>query len=400
MKKIISILFILILISVVSYPVLAVDFSYGGQFDSYLERKNNNYNFANDLKLKFDLGSFNYNGHLEGALINQDSKFANLSQFSPDNEVKLDKAYLDFWFASGELKLGKQRIAWGSGYFFNPTDIINPLKEDNKSEINPRQSTDSIFGSYYLGKGALQGVIVTDFQPLGPDNNDQAVEVARSINPALDGSVVLPQDFTDELEYGLRYTTVINYYDFSLMYYQGREDYPVVSAFESNNTPPEVIFSYPEKETFGLDLSGTLAGGEIGVWVEAAYTNPDIGHNYLQSIIGLDYTYQNGLHLLGEYYRDESLSNFIPGQEVKTKDFLGLESDYNLTDLLKITGSLLTPFNSDFYLLNGELNYSMAQNVELKAGFNQPINEEGTIFENNDLFPAEDNLYLELSYYF
>jgi len=399
MKKIIFILFILII--AISYPVLAADFSSGGQIDSYLEKQDNgDYGFLNELNLNLDLGTFNYNGHLEGSLINNDSDFTNLSDFSPESEFKLEKAYLDFWLSAGELKVGKQRIAWGSGYFFNPTDLINPLKEEGRSEINPRQSTDSIFGSYYLGKGALQGVIVTDFQQLGPDNNAEAAEMARELSPNLNGSVVLPEDFSEELEYALRYTTVINYYDFSLIYYQGREDYPYLSFINFGTTKPEVVFNYPEKKAFGLDFSGTLAGGEVGVWAEATYTEPDVGSNYLQSIIGLDYTFENGIHLLGEYYRDESLSNFIPGQKVENNDFLGLESDYNLTDLMKLRVSLLTPFESNFYLLNGELNYSIAQDMELKAGFNQSENEEGTIFEDNELFSADDNIYLELSYYF
>lgn len=380
-------------------PVPAVglsDISCGGQVATYIEKEQDgNYGFLNELKLKFDTGTFNYNGHLESSIVFNDPEFKNLNDFSLESQFNLEQAYLDFWFPEGEIKIGKQRIAWGSGYFFNPTDLINPIKEGQRVEMNPRESSNSIYGSYYLGNSTLEGVMVTSFQPVGPENDTEATSAAREYSPFLTGKVKIPESFSEEMEYALKYATVVNNYDLSLLYYQGREDYPVMTGIQTGN----VIFNYPEKDVFGIDLAGTI--GEVGVWGEAAHSSPEIGDSYLQYIIGADYTFKNGFHLLGEYYHDDSLSNFIPDQDVKLKDFIGLAGDFNLTDLIKVSGSMFIPFESNFYLVNGEVIYSIAQDVELKSGFNQALNEEGTIFEgDNSIFPVKDNIYLQVIYYF
>ncbi|QTL98187.1 hypothetical protein GM661_09445 [Iocasia frigidifontis] len=390
---------LLIILLFISLQIRAADFSYKAMFESYLEdyREDGEEYFTslNEFNLKIDTGTFNYTLHLDGSVLFNDKGFKDLNELSIKCKSKLNKLFLNCWFTEGQLKFGKQRIAWGSGYFFNPTDLINPLKEDDKGEINPRDATEGVYGRYYIGAATLEAVVITDFQPLGPDTDKEAANLAQQYNPLLTGEVDLPENFSEERELAVRYSTLINMFDFSLLYYQGREDYPVV---ELNPASAKLLLKHPRKDVIGINLSGTV--GDIAVWSEASYSNPEIGDNYLQSIIGMDYTFENGIHLLGEYYYDNSFSNFVSDQEVDIKDFICLEADYNLTDLIKIEADYLTPINSDYYQIYGKLTYPIRQNLELETGFNKSGNKEGTIFENNSFFSIKDKIYFKIKYYF
>src|SRR5262249_18741263 len=53
-------------------------------------------------------------------------------------EYELREAYLGFFAGPVDIRLGQQRIAWGSGEFFQPNDVINardlrdPVLTDNE----------------------------------------------------------------------------------------------------------------------------------------------------------------------------------------------------------------------------------------------------------------------------
>ena len=395
-----NIFIILLAITLIfTIPSQAMKVNTGGMVDSYLEVNNdgiqNKYNSLTELNIKLDTGTFDYTVYLDGSILLNQSNIKSLNQFSLDTEFKLNKLYFNYWYPQGKLKIGKQRIAWGSGYFFNPTDIINPLKETQKGEMNPRQATNSIYWNYYLGKGRLEGILVTEFQTLGPEINSEATALVKGINSNLIGEVNLPKEFNEEKEFALRYSTLFYNYDLAIQYYKGREDYPVQKI---NYEDKKVIIDYPKKDVIGVNAAGTL--GNVGIWGEATYSRPKIGGDYLQAIVGTDYTFENGIHLLGEYFLDDSFSNFFPGTEIDVEEFIGVSTDYSLTDFIKVRGSYMKPLNSDVYLINGEVSYSINQNTEFKAVLNRLENESNTIFaEGNSMFPS-DKISLKMTYYY
>lgn len=62
--------------------------------------------------------------------------------------------------------------------------------------------------------------------------------------------------------------------------------------------------SSEETDIAGFSYSGALLG--LGFWGEGAYFLPTESDEYLQGIVGLDYTLDSGLYLMSEYYYNGS----------------------------------------------------------------------------------------------
>ncbi len=43
----------------------------------------------------------------------------------------------------------------------------------------------------------------------------------------------------------------------------------------------------------------------MGIWGEGAYNNMENSNNFGQYLVGCDFTFENGLYITGEYYRNE-----------------------------------------------------------------------------------------------
>lgn len=63
---------------------------------------------------------------------------------------EIDRLYLDWNYSSLQLSLGRQRIAWGTNWVWNPTDIFNPLSILD-FDYEERPAVDALRIQYYLG---------------------------------------------------------------------------------------------------------------------------------------------------------------------------------------------------------------------------------------------------------
>ena len=58
------------------------------------------------------------------------------------DQLVFDRAHLKYRADSWSLTVGKQRIAWGTGYIWNPVDIFNPyvlsfaVRDEDKANVN------------------------------------------------------------------------------------------------------------------------------------------------------------------------------------------------------------------------------------------------------------------------
>jgi hypothetical protein len=64
--------------------------------------------------------------------------------------LEVDRLYLDFVKNDFEVTVGRQRIAWGSCWVWNPTDLFNPLEVLN-FDYEERPATDAVRVQYYTG---------------------------------------------------------------------------------------------------------------------------------------------------------------------------------------------------------------------------------------------------------
>jgi hypothetical protein len=162
----------------------------------------------------------------------------------------LDKLVWDRYYLKARLPVfsvtaGKQRIAWGSGYIWNPTDIFNP---------------------YVLSFAVSEA----------DESNVEAVRVEVPVGEA--GGV---DAFALTGKWGLRGRGTVGLFDLSASYVdQGTLGHQI-----------------------GLDTSGDLVK-DFGVHGEIALKTPPSGEAYFQTVLGGEYTLDNGIALMVEYNFD------------------------------------------------------------------------------------------------
>lgn len=185
------------------------------------------------------------------------------SSFYPKDKFILDRALLKLYFKPFDIFIGRQMIAWGTGYAFNPTDIWN-----TKSPLDPNAPK--------LGVNAIRAEI-----PFGPVSGLTLVA-----SPCMD---------FEHSSAGFRLKGNLGGFDMSL------------SGMRVMTVDMELL-GLPRKIMAGADLAGQI--GDVGVWAECAVINPiypdmeytDFDSLYAQIDAGLDYSFTNGLYIMLEYY--------------------------------------------------------------------------------------------------
>lgn len=209
---------------------------------------------------------------------------------SPYN-IDFREAYAElygFLFKNLDVKIGRQRIAWGTAYKLNPTDNLNPYDLEDIFDFGRHNGSEAINITYYLNNDySLQAVYEPFFKPA-----NMPIGIFSS---ALNGGMILPQGLTlkgmsDTLLmpcYNLAESSiaafklkgVISRFDFSLSYIWGRDGLPmpVYNALIPVDTVGginiESKLAFPRNHIFGADLAGSILG--IGVWAEAAVFLPE-----------------------------------------------------------------------------------------------------------------------------
>jgi len=275
------------------------------------------------------------------------------SSFYPKETLMLDRALIKLYFDSVDLVFGKQQIAWGAGYAFNPTDVWNI-----KDPLNAEAAKIGVLAanlSFYFGENSSLQIISS------------------------------PGSDFDHWKYGARFKSTAGRFEYS---FSGIRD----------KTDDGDILGIPEKLQLGADISGEIVK-EIGIHAEAAFLNPrysgmemsETDSSYVQIVAGFDYTFDNGLYILGEYsynglgeksYKNYDLQSFtrLTGGEMS-----GLAQNYSAGVISYIflddyTASLVNIVNLDdvsSVLIPG-VEYSFHENISVKLNSNIFIGNSDT----------------------
>ncbi|RLC24137.1 MAG: hypothetical protein DRH21_05965 [Deltaproteobacteria bacterium] len=275
--------------------------------------------------------------------ISSSSDLYNKGIIDPYN-IEIREAYVQiFGFLSPklDLKIGRQRIAWGTADKLNPTDNLNPYDLEDVLDFGRHRGSDAIsFDYYFNSEFSLQGAYIPFFQPA----NMPIGVFAEALTPSMEmppGMTLV--DFTDEIEMprynlaesstaGIKFKGFAAGLDFSLSYVWGRDGLPIstYNTFAPVDTTGGISInsdlSFYRTHVFGADLAGSIRG--VGVWAEAAaflpenevvMTNdfsafyPDSpvpvtqdsvvlkNEVYTKFVIGADYNFANGTYLNIQY---------------------------------------------------------------------------------------------------
>ena len=270
----------------------------------------------------FDLNNLNYLAY---------------SSIYPKDKFTFDRALIKLYFKYADIFIGRQQIGWGTGYAFNPTDIWNMKNPTDPTAA--KMGVDAFNVSFPVGDlGSLSFI----FTP----GNDIA-----------------------HCGYGSRYKNNLFGYDYSF------------SLVKYHNADRE-LYGLPEKILVGSDFSGQIIGG-IGIFGEGVFVNPkyeeleftDTDSSYFQTTIGFDYTLDNGIYLMAEYY------------------YNGLGNDdrdnYNSVDFINLYSGEMAGFGMNYLFSMAKYDFWDDYTLSLNNLFNID-DKSGVIMPNLEYLFSED----------
>ncbi|NOZ56784.1 MAG: hypothetical protein GXO73_08375 [Calditrichaeota bacterium] len=323
--------------------------------------------------------------------------------------VDLREAYVDFYgflFSNLDVRVGKQRIAWGTADKINPTDNLNPKDFEDPLDFGRKLPVNALRATAYAGDWSLEAVYVPAFTPavLPPPEWRLGQEATLPLPPGVQvvGSkntlVLPPQTVKDGANLGFKISGTLAGYDVSASYVYTRDDMPLATSvvFEPTSQTTGVVstrLSFPRYHVFGADLAGEFHG--VGVWAEAAafvptgeilttivlptqqglVTTSEVAlkkQAFVKYVLGGDYTFANGLYLNGQFvhgfYGERGRDNL--------QDYLMLAVEKRfLHDEVKLrlggaaqARSLSDATDNYTWIAFPELSYYPVDNVELVLG--------------------------------
>jgi hypothetical protein len=250
--------------------------------------------------------------------------------------LDLREAYFElkgFLLDSVDLKVGRQRIAWGTADRLNPTDNVNPYDLRDPWDFGRHLGSDGAQLSVYAGGLRLTGLVIGTFRPAVLPQGAWATALAPAASGVPSGvtvgtstvSVSLPgASLLDSMTAGLKVKGSLLGWDLSASYLYGRQSLPAYSINVTMTSPTTANVAtslvYPREHVFGADLAGSIFG--IGVWGEAAVFLPErvtqitdltaLGMGtqvstvldsapYVKATVGADYTFPGDVYLNLQY---------------------------------------------------------------------------------------------------
>lgn len=248
---------------------------------------------------------------------------------------RLYRATVSWSGANTDVKLGRQRVALGTGQFWSPLDLLNPI-DPTRLERDYRSGVDAVLVEQKLGAIArFDGV----YAP--------ATGRARSIAAGY-------------MHANTRGT------DYSIL----------AGTFRGDNA-------------VGVDFARGIGG--LGIRGEATMTRPDSGSSYSRVLLAADYGFRNTLTVTAElYYNGQGasaperydLAAQLAARVLNVGQHYGaMASSYEITPLVKLAAYVVRNFDDRSGVLWPRLEYAATTNLVLAAGVQRftgrPVSEYG-----------------------
>ena len=354
--------------------------------------------------------------------------------------IEFREAYMDIYgFLTDDLdiRIGRQRIVWGTADKLNPTDNLNPDDLEDIFDFGRHLGSNSLMATYYLNDFTFSGVYIPVFTPATLPFGDWAVAFAPPVElppgtqlASTQEHINLPENKISETSsFGLKASTILLDYDVSLSYYYGRDHLPIFTSVQITpldtlgNLDLESELSFPRMQIIGADLAGSI--GSVGIWAEGALflpkkvynfvtiTDPEYGtittpeiilddNPYFMFVIGGDYTFTNGWYVNAQF-----LHGFIHERGARNlNDYIVMRFEKNfMNNELKIVplGIALvvtdwSDISNNYGLAGGpEIDYYPVDALEIAIGAYLLYGKGNNIFSQVKDF---DELYLKVRYDF
>jgi len=235
---------------------------------------------------------------------------------------RLYRAVLTWSQGATDIRIGRQRIAWGTGRFFSPLDILNPVNPITL-ERGERIGVDALLVEYKIDALSRVGAV---YAPQHQSRWSSAAALWHGNHRGVDYSVVA-----------------------------GR---------------------FGQQDVVGADFAGQI--GQAGIRAEATHTRRPTGPGYTRVLVGVDYAFANTLTLSGELYRDGSGARDPPVYDFPAlfsgrvqnlgRRYAAAHAGYDITPLLKANVDLVANLGDRSFYFSPSLTWSIRPDIDATLG--------------------------------
>lgn len=251
---------------------------------------------------------------------------------------------------NAEVVIGRQRISWGTGRIWNPTDLFNPLNPTSFAKIE-KDGVDAIASKIFLG---------------------EFTDVTFVINPQKNSHG----------NGGGRFRT--NFREFDLSFVGG---------------------VYDDRTVIGSDFAGNVLKAGVrgeGILSMATHNSSD---RFVKYILGIDYQFTPELYLLSEYhYNGEGsadrmlydLPRLVKGDILNLgRDYFAFSGSYLVHPLVTASATIMANLNDGSRFHSMTVSYSVSEDWTVALG-GQLV--EGDEMDEYWYYP--NSLFLKVETYF
>ena len=332
-------------------------------------------------------------------------------------EIGLREIYMDIYFDSVDLRIGKQQIIWGKADGVFITDIVSPkdLSEFLLRDFDEiRMGITSLKADYYIGDNTFEFVWVPVFTPtkMPGKNSIWYPKMHFPVTPVFDYSQGKVDSRLDNSEVFAKFSALTSAVDFEIMGGYMWDDDPtmhITRTIDPDTHRPGLTVT-PRHHRLGLaggSFSTTLGGfvlrGE-GAYYNGKYFNSEdttltdgtVKKDYLHYLIGIDYTLWN-IHLSSQFVQQAILGyeELMMNDEYENTITFLASRDF-LRETLRLELFSYIGLNNSDALIRPKVIYDLADGFELLLGANIFVGDEGRFGQYND----NDMIYTKVKYSF
>jgi len=333
-------------------------------------------------------------------------------------EIGLREAYMDIYFNSVDLRIGKQQIIWGKADGVFITDIISPkdLSEFLLRDFDEiRIGITSLKADYFLGDNTFEFVWAPYFTSTQmPDENSiWFPQLDFPVSPVFDYSQKEVAATLENSEVFAKFSAITSAIDFEIMAGYMWDDDPTMHISKTINPQTHQLTGLtvtPRHHRLGLaggSFSSTLGGfvlrGE-GAYYNGKYFNSEdstltdgtVKKNYLHYLLGVDYTLWD-IRLSFQFIQQAILDyeNPIKNDEFENTMTVLASKDF-LRETLRLELFSYIGLNNSDALIRPKITYDLADGFELLLGANIFLGSEGRFGQYDD----NDMVYTKIKYSF
>ncbi len=337
-----------------------------------------------------------------------------------DDELELGfrQAYMDLYFDSFDIRIGKQQIVWGKGDGVFITDIVSPkdMREFLLPEFSEiRVGVTSLKFNYYSGNSTFELVWIPVFTPTQmPDENSiWSIKPNYPLPYSIDYSNSDVKNKLSNSEIFAKYSLLSSEIDFEIMAGYSWDDDPTFHSEKILNPANGIVDSVilkPEHHrlaTLGGSFSTTI--GPVVLRGEGAYyngkhfqsTNPKYSDgteekDYIHYLLGIDYSIGD-LKLSTQFIQQAILdyNDYLLNDEFEnTMTFLA-SMDF-LRETLNVELFSYIGLDNGDALVRPKVTYDFIDGFQIQLGANLFFGDEGQFgrFDKNDM------IYTKIKYSF